>query len=519
VTALLDPDAVPTTATHLQTLSARGFLRSHRADAFGFRHVLVREAVYRAAPKRLRAELHERFADRLDETLPDLPELDEFVGYHLEQAYRLRTELGEADRRSEALAEGAGLRLGAAGLRALKRGDMPATVNLLDRALPLLPPDDERRHELLCELGIAHYSMGDPSASAASFSAAITGARAAGQKRVELRARIEDAYRRLVTEPAGGAHELLTLAEAAVPTFEALDDTRSLARAWLLIGYVQGGIHGNHAAWEEAEERALSYYRSTQFPPATCLQQIAAAIYWGPTPVPRGVERCNDLLAGEAIGHFGRAAVLPFLGGLRAQSGEFTEARELVADAQGTFLELGAFATAVVHCGTVRADIELLAGDLDAAEATLREQCDFLERTHDRVHLAVRAAKLAETYYREERLDEAERWAHVSRTNAATDDQSVQLIVGPVEAKLYARRGEVSKGRVLAEEVVRLADATDGLNLIAGARLALADVLLAADLTTEARRLIGEAIELFERKGNVVAAAGARGRLGVEVPA
>ena len=33
---------------------------------FGFRHVLVQEAVYRAAPKRLRAELHERFADRLD---------------------------------------------------------------------------------------------------------------------------------------------------------------------------------------------------------------------------------------------------------------------------------------------------------------------------------------------------------------------------------------------------------------------------------------------------------------------
>ena len=78
-----------------QTLAGRGFVRPRGDDAFGFRHVLVQEAVYRAAPKRLRAELHERYADRLDSESPDLPELDEFVGYHLEQAYRLRTELGE----------------------------------------------------------------------------------------------------------------------------------------------------------------------------------------------------------------------------------------------------------------------------------------------------------------------------------------------------------------------------------------------------------------------------------------
>ena len=84
--ALLDPDAVATADTHLATLAGRGFVRPGGDGAFGFRHVLVQEAVYRAAPKRLRAELHERFADRLDETSPDLPELDEFVGYHLEQA-------------------------------------------------------------------------------------------------------------------------------------------------------------------------------------------------------------------------------------------------------------------------------------------------------------------------------------------------------------------------------------------------------------------------------------------------
>ena len=51
-----------------------------------FRHVLVQEAVYRAAPKRLRAELHERLTDRFDSRRIS-PDLDEFVGYHLERAH------------------------------------------------------------------------------------------------------------------------------------------------------------------------------------------------------------------------------------------------------------------------------------------------------------------------------------------------------------------------------------------------------------------------------------------------
>ena len=73
VVALLDPDAAPTAGSHLQTLAGRGFVRPRVDGAFAFRHVLVQEAVYRSAPKRLRAELHERYADRLDSESPELP--------------------------------------------------------------------------------------------------------------------------------------------------------------------------------------------------------------------------------------------------------------------------------------------------------------------------------------------------------------------------------------------------------------------------------------------------------------
>ena len=518
VVALLDPDAAPTTDSHLQTLVGRGFVRPRGDGAFGFRHILVQESVYRSAPKRLRAELHERYADRLDTESPHLPDLDEFVGYHLEQAYRLRTELGDSDRRADVLAGDAGRRLGAAGFDALKRGDMPATASLLGRAIKLLPDGDEQRYELMCELAIAQYVAGDGGAASTSLRDAIAGAERAGQRRVELRAQIEAAYLRLLTDPEGAARELLAVAEAAVPAFEALEDDRSLARTWLLIGYVRGGIHGNHAAWEEAEERALTYYQRTGFPPTTCIGQIAAAIYWGPTPVRQGIHRCTQLLDEEGLGYFGRAAAVPYLGGLHAQVGRFAEARELVAEAEHTYAELGS-PSAVIHCGTIRADVEFLAGDFPAAERTLREQCAYLEAIGDRAHLAVRAAKLAEAIFRQGRFDEAEEWAALSRANAASDDQSAQVILGIVQMKLLARTGAVSDARDLAEEVVRLAESTDGLNQIAAARVAMAEVLRAAGLDDEAHRSLEDAVRVYEEKENVVGARRARAIFARKVPA
>jgi hypothetical protein len=371
----------------------------------------------------------------------------------------------------------------------------------------------------MCELGIAYSSVGEMDACNARFREAAEGAAANGHRRIELRASVEAAYGRLVTEPEGAAEELLAVAQQAVPAFEAFEDERSLARAWLLMGYVLGGFRGDHAAWEHAEERALEYYRRTAFPVATCLQQIAGAIYWGPTPVPKGISRCAALSADVTVGVFGRASILPFLGALHAQLGEFATARELIDEAEYELTELGASATVAVFCGAARSDVELLAGDLDAAEATLVEQCEFFERMPNRVTLAARSAKLAETLYRQARLDDAEHWAAISRANTASDDRSQQLLLLPVEAKLRARDGLLSDAHMLAEKAVRLADETDGLNVIASTRLALAEVQRIAGLDGDADTSIREAIALFERKENTVAASRARTLLKHKVPA
>ena len=55
-------------------------------------------------PKAARAELHERFAEWLEGHGADLIELDEILGYHLEQAHRYRVELGLGGEETDELA-------------------------------------------------------------------------------------------------------------------------------------------------------------------------------------------------------------------------------------------------------------------------------------------------------------------------------------------------------------------------------------------------------------------------------
>ena len=132
-----------------------------QGEAFRFRHMLIRDAAYERLPKAERAELHELFAGWLDRTAGDRrSEVEEMVGYHLEQAFRYREELAPVDERARELARRAAQRLIAAGGRALERSDIAATVNLYGRAAALLDPADPARLAILPDLGRALDSNG-----------------------------------------------------------------------------------------------------------------------------------------------------------------------------------------------------------------------------------------------------------------------------------------------------------------------------------------------------------------------
>jgi class 3 adenylate cyclase len=108
-----------------------------REDAYRFRHLLIRDAAYDALPKAIRSDLRRRFAAWLEERGRSLVELDEILGYHLEQAVRYQAELSRPD---PELALVAGDRLAAAGRRAEGRADSRAAASLIERALVLTRP-------------------------------------------------------------------------------------------------------------------------------------------------------------------------------------------------------------------------------------------------------------------------------------------------------------------------------------------------------------------------------------------
>jgi DNA-binding SARP family transcriptional activator len=512
--ALGPPEASAALRERLFSLVRKGMLepapaRRAQNDGFRFHHALVRDAAYASIPKADRSGLHERVAEWLE--LQE-PMQDELVGYHLEQAYRYRAELGRVDRHARGLAADAGDRLGTAGIRAWKRADVAAAVNLLARATALLPSTSDHRRELLCELGVALRAGGEIEQSKRVLAEAAETAAAVPDRRLELRARIELGDIEVHTDPGADTDAFLALASSSIPVFESVEDDRALGRTWLLIGYVQGGHRCLNRAWAEAAERSLGYYRRSGWPPGTCLGNIAAALYHGPTPVSEGIERCARLLD-ETDDRSAEANVQVLLGGFKALQGSFAEARALVDEATMTFEELGQAVQGTHNARWMSSQIELLAGDSAAAAAHLSAICEFYRAADHGSFLATAGAELAEAYYRLGLDDDAERWTRVSENHAGPADLSAQFSWRGVRAKVFARQGRPDPGERLARESLTLVERSDALNQHAKALLDLAEVMRLRGSGSPAKH-IGAALALYAAKENAVGTEEAQRLLG-----
>ena len=103
----------PGLSQHLTTLSRKQFVRpadggmaADDSDAYRFHHILIRDTAYNALLKRARATLHERFvewAEQVNRERDREQEFEEILGYHLEQAFRYRSELGPIDAEGRAI--------------------------------------------------------------------------------------------------------------------------------------------------------------------------------------------------------------------------------------------------------------------------------------------------------------------------------------------------------------------------------------------------------------------------------
>jgi DNA-binding SARP family transcriptional activator len=491
----------------LAGLEENGFVRRRLSGVYRFHHVLVREVAYASLPKALRGELHERLAD----LLADRAASDELIGYHLEQSHRLGSELHLLDGHLRRIGTDAGERLGAAGVEAWKRGDSPAAVNLVTRACALLPERDSFRLQLLCHLGPALLTGGALTRAEEVLEGAAETAAGAGDRPRETRARLELAYQRLYTDPEGRASEVIELAQAAIPLFEALGDQQGLGRAWRFLAEIQGAMYCHYAAGVEAAEHALACYEQCGWPTSTSVGDLAAFLYYGPAPLEEALDRCRRLLAETSGG--GVATVLAYLGGLEAMRCDFEEARRLLSKARRLYADLGQTSVAEVNCGAVAATVEVLAGEHAAAEQILRTSCAELERMGNLAYLATRAAALADVLWFRGCDDEAEDWVSRARKLGASDDIPIQISWRCAAGKLLARRGEAAEAQRLLGDAIRLSGTTDAPNQQARTRLDLAQVLAIAGRPTEATAAAKAAIGHFERKGNAAAAERARALL------
>jgi class 3 adenylate cyclase/tetratricopeptide (TPR) repeat protein len=489
-------------AGRLMTLVRKDLLRPDRAvfageDAFAFRHLLIRDAAYDSLPKAERAELHASFAGWLLQRGGDLEELDEIAGYHLEQAFRYRAELGPTDESARTLAVAAAGHLEAAGRRALDRGDTAASVNLLERANLLLPTQQAEpalEEALIQGLGMS----GRLNEAIARSDRAASRFAAAGDELSELRARLAGALWRTNVDPAAGEQLLCSTVDQARPLIESRGDEGALASLEFAAGYVEHYRCRFEAGFESLTRSIQHAKRAHDLWLVRTITDVAAAA------VALGPVRAEEAQRWLAVAQTESGGFMPFLdiwqAWLLGIRGRFDEARSVFAVTLDQMSERG-MATGIAIAMQVGWEIEMLAGDIESAERMARRGCEQLERLGERAWLSTQECQLGEALYELGRYEEAERRVLRGLELGGAEDVHTQSAALELRARLSARRGDHSTAQSLAQEADRLAGTTQAPLLKGSAALALAEVLHLAGRVALADVEVERSIEHYRGKG------------------
>ena len=495
-------------AKTVQQLVRRDLIRPDASDvpgedAFRFHHGLLRDAAYQMLPKEARADLHERFADWLDGR-SGMAELDEFVGYHLEQAHAYRSELGPSDERSTALAARAADRLSAAAARAFDRADSPAAENLARRAVVLRPREDPRRGWDLIALGWSLVEQDRPTDALDAFRDATDSADGAGDERARAHAALGETFVEglVATE---GVERLAELVDELLPRFEEWHDDRGIAIAYLC----RSQVHWNACRFARSAEncrRALLYARAagTGWWERISLTTSAISALLGSTSIEE-----IEHNAGELEDY---AATFPSVGGMAAglrsfvavHRGRSDDARRLQDVAVEVFREVLGY----VPLGVLEARwrLEMTAGDPAAAEGFARDGYERQMASGDVGHASTSAGHRAVSCLHIGSFDEARRWATECRELTASDDVINHFLWRTVEASLLAREGRFDEADRMLDEADRWASQTDEFLDRIFLAMSESEVRVAEGRPDDARAALERALRSAEDKGSIVIA-------------
>jgi class 3 adenylate cyclase len=472
-----------------------GLSREAGDDTFRFGHALIRDAAYAQIPKARRADLHIRYARWLEADDRD----DELAGYHFEQAHCNLEDVGAPD---AAVASRAAALLGDAGRRAHARQDMPAAANLLERALALGAPGVSRG-ELLRELASARWRLGLTSEADATLVEAVEHAQRVGDVRLEWLCRLDGAARRRMLR--GGDDDLVAVATKAIGVFSELGDDAGLARAWRRLALASA------SEWRYADaamqaERALEHAERAgdRVDDVALADTYCSALLFGPEHAAAAAARCRELLERYGGERMARAVIVSSLGGLEAMQGSFETARALAEEAAAVFDELGLRMTRA-GLAEVKAEIERLGGDAAAAERELRLARDVFRSAGSPAVAGLSAAALAGLLVEQDRLDEAEQLLAEARDSLRDEDIDGHVAERLAAARLALARGRSAEAEQLADDALDAMSSSDAVSVRAN--------VLAVRAAARGEHP-GEAIAVFEAKGNLAAAARLRDVVG-----
>jgi tetratricopeptide (TPR) repeat protein len=503
--AALGPDE-PQVDSRLVSLVRKELVRPDQAslprdDAYRFRHLLIRDAAYEALPKAIRIELHERFATWLEEHGADLVELDEIVGYHLEQAVRYAQELGRPD---EGRAARAAERLVSAARRADLRSDAAAAANLLLRAQALAPAAAERP-EWLFLLGRALYENGRAEEALATLDEAMeagdpTWSARATFLRIRLAAHANasdysfaDTIRKLDAALGGvAAEEPAVLAEGKA--------TRALLLYW---------VGRNNEARDVAREALDLACRSGDVGLVGLASDgLALAMSWSDTPWDEIERHLRGLLA-QDLGPAGRARALLMLSRAIWMRGAFAEARATALDAIRRFEDLGQWMHAAGAWMAV-GYLEWAAGDHEADERASRLCWDRLGELGEEGHRSTGGAQLGGALAGLGRLDEAEEILDATDAITSPDDFVTVYMVLFARAWIAAARGEGDRAIELLDRALEVARSSDSPDHVIGALIVGAEVYRILGRLGDAQAFVEQATALAEPKKSLALADRAR---------
>ena len=498
-------DDVP---SHLLSLVRKEMIRPDQPtfpdeEAFRFRHLLIRDAAYDSLPKETRAELHEAFADWLEQH-GSLVEQDEIVGYHLESARRNRAELDSADPRLDGLSRRAAARLVAAGRGAEMRGDLGAACGLLQRAAALLPTADPQRLQILFGLVYPLNMAGRRDEALAAAAEIATASDPRFQGFSLLAENINGAYSGAFDAERAGANIV-----AARDVFTGLEDDQGLA--WtefseVILGWMSCRVAVATAAARRAEKHARAAGDAVL--ETTVHSWAERTLAYGPAPVDEAMDAAQTMLA-EATSIVTRADAMRGIGKLLAMQGKLDEAREHVRLGTAGSREAGQLIESAAN-SMITSFVELRAGAPDAAESALRTGLEELEQLGNASYRGTVALLLADLLVDHGAYDEASELCAEVRLTVNHDDLVDVIGVDSLEGYLAAARGDHEEGERLSARAVAVAATIDMYDPKGRAYEWHARTLALVGKPLEAREAAATALAIYEAKGDIPASAWTR---------